>query len=227
MADVEKIKMEQGWKKLLAVEFTKPYFDHIVNELHQMKLQGKTIYPSGPNIFRAFDLTPPEQVKAVILGQDPYHNPGEAMGLCFAVPKGIRVPPSLKNIFKELNEDLGLPIPTHGDLTAWARQGVLLLNSFLTVEKNRPASHQDLGWHHFTDQVIEQISSHSDHIVFILWGNFAKSKLKFIDTEKHLVIMAAHPSPLARGGFSGHRPFSTSNQYLKLHGVQPIDWTMD
>ena len=176
------VKINEGWKKLLEGEFSQPYFDGIRTTLYDARAKALQVYPPGRLIFNAFELTPPEKLKVVIIGQDPYHNPGEAMGLCFSVPKNIRKPPSLNNIFKELNRDLQLPIPEHGDLSSWAAEGVFLLNAFLTVEKNRPASHQHIGWQQFTDAVIRTISDHKEHIVFILWGNFAKGKKQLIDT---------------------------------------------
>lgn len=218
------VKIQDDWKNLLKEEFDKPYFEKLSADIRQLIGDGKTIYPKGSQIFNAFNLTPPQNVKVVILGQDPYHNPGEAMGLCFSVPKGIRVPPSLKNIYKEMKDDVGIDGPLHGDLTPWAEQGVLLLNSVLTVEHNKPASHQSLGWQTFTDKVISLISETQDCVVFLLWGNYARSKSPLIDLNKHLVIAAPHPSPLARGAFFGHKPFSNTNKYLKDNGLTEIDW---
>lgn len=219
------VKINEQWKHLLQPEFDKPYFEKLTSDLRKLISEGHTIYPKGGNIFNAFNLTPPEKIKVVILGQDPYHNPDEAMGLCFSVPKGIRVPPSLKNIYKERKDDIDLDAPSHGDLTSWAQSGVLLLNSVLTVEKNKPASHQGLGWQIFTDRVIQIISQTLPCVVFILWGNYARSKASLIDLDKHLVIAAPHPSPLARGAFFGHRPFSTTNKYLTDNGLEPVDWS--
>ena len=220
------VKIQEDWKRLLQGEFEKPYFEKLTAELRQMIRDEKTIYPKGNKIFNAFDLTPPDKVKVVILGQDPYHNPGEAMGLCFSVPQGIRTPPSLKNIYKEMKDDIGIEGPAHGDLSSWAGQGVLLLNSVLTVEQNKPASHQGLGWQIFTDRVISIISEYAECLVFLLWGNYARTKAPLIDLNKHLVIAAPHPSPLARGAFFGHHPFSKTNNYLKEHNIPPIDWNI-
>lgn len=210
----------------LKTEFEAPYFDEISRFLKEAIAQGKTIYPPGKLIFNAYDLVPPEKVKVVILGQDPYHNPGEAMGLCFSVPHGIPVPPSLKNIYKELNEDVSVDVPVHGDLTQWANQGVFLLNAILTVEKNRAGSHSRTGWQQFTDSTIHYLSDHYEHIVFMLWGNFARSKRTLIDDRRHLVLEAAHPSPLARNAFQGCRHFSQANQYLIRHGKSAVDWSL-
>lgn len=200
------VKIQQDWYNLLEPEFQKPYFSRLTTSIKEKIAAGVTVYPPGKLIFNAFELTPPQQVKAVILGQDPYHNPGEAMGLCFSVPRGVSVPPSLRNIFKELKTDLGVDPPNHGDLTTWARNGVLLLNSILTVEKNSAGSHQKLGWQEFTDAVIRNISDYSKCVVFILWGAYARTKVPLIDADKHLIITAAHPSPLARGAFSAIGP---------------------
>ncbi|MBK7939918.1 MAG: uracil-DNA glycosylase [Lewinellaceae bacterium] len=208
----------------LADEFQQPYFAAIKAFLLQEKQAGKTIYPPGPLIFNAFNQTPFDKLKVVILGQDPYHNPGEAMGLCFSVPKGVKVPPSLVNIYKEINSDLGLPIPGHGDLTHWAEQGVLLLNAMLTVEAGLPASHQKIGWQTFTDAVIRRISEQKEGVVFLLWGNFAKGKKALIDQTKHYVLESAHPSPLAGDAFRGCCHFSHTNEILKKQGKEPIDW---
>lgn len=218
------VKIEQSWKNALASEFEKPYFAQLVRFLHEEKAAGKVIYPPGSLIFRAFDLTPVDQVKVVILGQDPYHNPGEAMGLSFSVPDGVRMPPSLRNIYKEIETDLGIRMSGRPNLESWARQGVLLLNSFLTVEAGRAASHRDIGWQEFTDAVIRYLSAHCSGIVFLLWGNFAKAKASLIDTTRHHVLMAAHPSPLAGGAFFGCRHFSQTNQILVSEGKTPINW---
>lgn len=218
------VRIEPSWKEALIDEFDQPYFQGIVSFLKNEKAAGKVIYPPGGLIFNAFDTTPFEKVKVVVLGQDPYHNPGEAMGLCFSVPKGVRVPPSLVNIYKELQTDVGAAIPPHGDLTAWAQQGVFLLNAMLTVEKNQAASHQKIGWQTFTDAVIRKLSQQREHLVFMLWGGFAKKKKELIDTSRHLVLEAAHPSPLAGGAFFGCRHFSQANEYLAKHGVEPVDW---
>ncbi|PKN02727.1 uracil-DNA glycosylase [Candidatus Dojkabacteria bacterium HGW-Dojkabacteria-1] len=185
----------------------------------------QTIYPSKELIFRALELTPFENIKVVILGQDPYHGEGEANGLAFSVNKGIKLPPSLRNIYKELESDLGIKTPNHGDLTSWASQGVLLLNSVLTVEKDRPASHRNIGWEEYTDSIIREISEKKENIVFILWGKYAQSKKDLIDVRKHLVISSPHPSPFsANRGFFGSKPFSTTNTYLKSKGKKEIDW---
>ena len=223
---MSEVKIEAGWKAVLEQEFEQPYFQAIASFLREEKKAGKTIYPPGPLIFNAFNSTPFEAVKVVILGQDPYHNPGEAMGLCFSVPQGVKVPPSLQNIYKELHEDLGLAIPSHGDLSAWTSQGVFLLNAMLTVEKNQPGSHQKIGWQNFTDAVIRLLSTQREHLVFMLWGNFARKKKELIDTTKHLVLEAPHPSPLAGGGFKGCRHFSQANAYLAEFGIAPISWSV-
>lgn len=218
------VKIEASWKDALAGEFEKPYFASLVRFLHQEKAAGKVIYPPGSLIFRAFELTPVDQVKVVILGQDPYHNPGEAMGLSFSVPDGVRMPPSLRNIYREIETDLGIRMSGRPNLESWARQGVLLLNSFLTVEAGKAASHRDIGWQEFTDAVIRYLSAHGNGIVFLLWGNFAKAKAALIDTSRHHVLTAAHPSPLAGGAFFGCRHFSQTNQILVSEGKTPINW---
>lgn len=218
------VKIEESWKAVLVDEFSKPYFHELVEFLKTAKAEAKTVYPPGSLIFNAFNTTPFAQVKVVILGQDPYHNPGEAMGLSFSVPKGKRIPPSLLNIYKELHADTGVAIPKHGDLTYWAQQGVFLLNAMLTVEKSKPQSHHKIGWQKFTDAVIQKLSDEREHVVFMLWGGFARKKKELIDTNKHLVLEAAHPSPLAGNAFSGNRHFSKANAYLKEHGQEPIDW---
>lgn len=224
---VENVQIEESWKQALADEFQQPYFAAIKDFLTREKQAGKKIYPPGPLIFNAFNHTPFDKVKVVILGQDPYHNPGEAMGLCFSVPKGVRVPPSLVNIYKEINDDLGLPIPAHGDLTSWADQGVLLLNAMLTVEASKPASHQKIGWQTFTDAVIRRISERREGVVFLLWGRFAQGKKALIDEMRHYVLEAAHPSPLAGNAFSGCRHFSRTNEMLEKQGKEPIDWRVE
>ncbi|TNE64505.1 MAG: uracil-DNA glycosylase [Bacteroidetes bacterium] len=224
---MENVQIEESWKKVLAEEFRQPYFAAIKSFLVQEKKAGKTIYPPGPLIFNAFNTTPFDQVKVVILGQDPYHNPGEAMGLCFSVPKGKKVPPSLVNIYKEINRDLGIPIPNHGDLTHWADQGVLLLNAMLTVEANKPASHQKIGWQTFSDAVIRHISDEKDGIVFLLWGKFAQGKKALIDEMKHYVLTSPHPSPLAGNGFQENGHFSRTNELLEKQGKTPIDWSLE
>jgi uracil-DNA glycosylase len=221
------VKIEESWKQELQAEFSKPYFHALVNKLKSFKEEGKTVYPAGSLIFNAFHKTPFEQVKVVILGQDPYHNPGEAMGLSFSVPRAKRTPPSLVNIYKEIETDLGIPKAKHGDLTKWAEQGVFLLNAMLTVEHKKPRSHQKIGWQNFTDEVIRQLSEKREHVVFMLWGNFARQKKELIDESKHLVLEAAHPSPLARGAYFGSKHFSQANDYLKKHGLTEIDWSLE
>ena len=218
------VKIEESWKAALKQEFDQPYFQALASVLKKEKAEGKIIYPPGALIFNAFNTTPFEQVKVVILGQDPYHNPNEAMGLSFSVPKGVRVPPSLRNIYKELNSDIGFEIPTHGDLTAWAEQGVFLLNAMLTVRKNQARSHQKIGWQNFTDAVIRTLSEQREHLVFMLWGGFAKKKNVLIDNSKHLILEAAHPSPLAGGAYFGSKHFSQANAYLESKGQKTINW---
>ncbi len=221
------VQLEEGWKEELKEEFNKPYFLKIVNFLKEEKTAGKIIYPPGKQIFNAFDHTHLDNVKVVIIGQDPYHNPGQAMGLSFSVPEGVKPPPSLMNIFKELQTDLGIAQPASGDLTKWADQGVLLLNASLTVEANTPMSHSQLGWHIFTDEVIKHVSKVRPHVVFILWGKFAQNKEVLIDTTKHKVIKSAHPSPLsAYNGFFGSAPFSKTNLWLHEQGIASIDWAL-
>lgn len=221
------VKMEASWKALLQDEFKKPYFKHIVEHLKTERSQGKTIYPAGGNIFHAFDATPFDNVKVVILGQDPYHGPNQAHGLSFSVQPGVPPPPSLLNIYKELHDDVGIPIPRHGYLEKWATQGVLLLNASLTVRAGEANSHSKIGWEKFTDTVIQTISDKQDHVVFLLWGKFAQSKAALIDQAKHLILKSAHPSPLAaHSGFFGNHHFSQTNQYLMQHGKDPIDWAL-
>ena len=220
------VKIEESWKNVLKTEFEQPYFQSLATFLRKEKENNKTVYPPGSLIFNAFNTTPFDKVKVVILGQDPYHNPGEAMGLSFSVPRGVRTPPSLQNIYKELKEDLSVPIPNHGDLTHWAEQGVFLLNAMLTVERNKPRSHQKIGWQTFTDTVIRRLSDQRQGLVFMLWGGFARQKKQLIDNTKHLVLEAAHPSPLAGGAFFGSRHFSRANEYLKQQGKEPVDWRL-
>ena len=221
------IKMEESWKKALLDLFDKPYFSQIADHLKAEKALKTTIYPSGGLIFNAFSLTPYAKVKVIILGQDPYHNANQAMGLSFSVPDGIKPPPSLMNIFKELHKDIGMPIPSSGNLTAWAKQGVLLLNAVLTVRANEPASHAKIGWTKFTDDVILSLSSQKKGLVFILWGNFAQEKSKLIDSSKHKILKAAHPSPFsAYNGFFGCKHFSATNEYLVKNNIDPIDWSI-
>ncbi|MCB0699911.1 MAG: uracil-DNA glycosylase [Chitinophagales bacterium] len=221
------VQIEQSWKDVLQPEFDKPYFAHIVQFLKVEKQAGKVIFPPGPYIFNAFNTTPFDKVKVVILGQDPYHNPHQAHGLCFSVQDGIAPPPSLVNIFKEMEADLGITRPNHGNLQKWAEQGILLLNASLTVEMNKPMSHSKIGWHDFTNSVIQTLSDKREKLVFILWGGFAKSKLNLIDTSKHCVLTAAHPSPLsAHNGFFGCKHFSKTNEWLQQNNISPIDWSL-
>ena len=220
------VKIEQSWKSALADEFNKPYFESLVNFLRQEKAAGVTIFPPGRQIFRAFDLTPMDRVKVVILGQDPYHGVGQAHGLSFSVPAGVSAPPSLKNIFKEIESDLGVRMSGCPNLEKWAQQGVLLLNAVLTVRSGEAASHSRIGWQEFTDAVIKCISDNCEGVVFMLWGNFARTKSTIIDSSRHYVLEAAHPSPLARGAFFGCRHFSKANEYLQASGRSPIDWKL-
>lgn len=220
------VKIEQSWKEALAGEFGKPYFASLVSFLRNEKAAGKVIYPPGSQIFRAFDLTPVQNVKVVILGQDPYHGPGQAHGLSFSVPSGVPAPPSLKNIFKEIETDLGVKMSGHPNLESWARQGVLLLNAVLTVRAAEAASHSRIGWQEFTDAVIKYISDNCEGVVFMLWGNFARGKSELIDHSRHCVLEAAHPSPLARGAFFGCRHFSQANNYLLSTSRTPINWQL-
>ncbi len=222
------VKIEQGWKEILKDEFEKPYFQKIVDTLKAEKNAGITIYPPGPLIFNAFNATPFDSIKVVILGQDPYHNVGQAHGLCFSVQEGVPIPPSLVNIFKEIKNDLGIEPPSSSNLTAWAAQGVLLLNSVLTVRANDAASHAKTGWMDFTDAVIQKISSEKKGIIFLLWGKFAQSKEILIDTNKHFILKAAHPSPLsAFNGFFGRKHFSETNKILKSLDKTQIDWNLN
>ena len=220
------VRIEQSWKDALAAEFGKPYFESLVRFLHKEKSDGRRIFPPGSQIFRAFDLTPADQVKVVILGQDPYHGPGQAHGLSFSVPEGIPAPPSLKNIFKEIESDMGVRMSGYPNLENWARQGVLLLNAVLTVRSGEAASHSKIGWEQFTDAVISYISDNCEGVVFMLWGNFARGKRELIDASRHCVLEAAHPSPLARGAFFGCRHFSKTNSLLNAQGKTPIDWQL-
>lgn len=220
------VKIEKSWGEALSAEWDKEYFRELARKLHEEKDRGIVIYPPGSKIFRAFDLCPLDAVKVVILGQDPYHGVGQAMGLSFSVPEGIAAPPSLKNIFKEIESDLGIRMSGSPDLEPWARQGVLLLNSVLTVRAGVAASHAGLGWQNFTDAVIKLISERCEGVVFMLWGNYARSKAGLIDSGRHLVLQAAHPSPLARGAFFGCRHFSQANAYLVKTGRSPINWQL-
>ena len=224
---MRQINIEESWKRRLTREFEEDYMQSLSQFLREQKLQKKTIYPPGNKIFNAFQLTKFEEVKVVILGQDPYHGIGQAHGLSFSVEQGIKPPPSLKNIFKELEYDLGLKQPDHGNLEKWAHQGVLLLNSILTVERGNPGSHAKKGWEIFTDQVLKTITLHRKNIVFILWGQKAQDKCHFIDANENLVIKSSHPSPYsAHAGFLGSKPFSRANNYLKDRGIDPIDWDL-
>lgn len=223
----DRIKLEASWKHALREEFDKPYMSELRAFLQAEKAAGKEIYPPGPLIFNALNSTPLDQVKVVIIGQDPYHGPGQAHGLCFSVQPGVPTPPSLQNIYKELQRDLNLPIPSHGYLQHWAEQGVLLLNTSLTVEQARAGSHAQAGWGPFTDKVIEVVSQRCENLVFLLWGSHAQSKQKLIDAQKHLVLKSAHPSPLsAYRGFLGNGHFSRTNKFLEQHGLTPIDWSL-
>lgn len=218
------VAIESSWKELLKDEFEKDYFIRLTETLKNEKNSGIVIYPRGSHIFNAFNLTPPENVRVVILGQDPYHGPGQAHGLSFSVPDGINLPPSLQNIYKEIKSDLGTPVAQSGNLTRWALQGVFLLNAVLTVRAGQPASHSKIGWTQFTDAVISQISRHKNGVVFMLWGNYARGKKELIDGSKHMILEAPHPSPLARGAFFGCRHFSMANNYLVKNGTTPIIW---
>lgn len=221
------VQIEDSWHQALASQFTQPYFQQIVGFLKNEKAANKLLFPPGPLIFNAFNTTHFNDVKVVILGQDPYHNNGQAMGLSFSVPEGVAKPPSLVNIFKELNTDLNIAIPDTGDLTKWAKQGVLLINAALTVEAHKPMSHCKIGWHEFTNNVIKTLSDSREGLVFMLWGGFAKSKRELIDANKHLILTAAHPSPLsAHNGFFGCKHFSKTNEWLESRGLTPIDWSL-
>lgn len=218
------VKIEESWKKHIGKEFDKNYFIQLTNFVRN-EYRQHTIYPPGKLIFNAFNLCPFDKVKVVIIGQDPYHEPGQAQGLCFSVNKGVPFPPSLVNIFKEIHNDLGKPMPQDGDLTRWTRQGVLLLNATLTVRAHMAGSHQNKGWEEFTDAAIKALNEEREHLVFILWGGYARRKGAIIDRSKHLVLESAHPSPLsAWHGFFGNRHFSRANEYLEQHGETPIDW---
>lgn len=218
------VKIEEGWKKQLNNEFQKEYFTKLIDFVHE-EYKTHRIYPPGKLIFNAFDQCPFDELKVVILGQDPYHGPGQAHGLCFSVNDGIPFPPSLQNIFKELKTDVGKEIPPSGNLTQWAQQGVLLLNATLTVRAHQAGSHQRKGWEEFTDAAIQTASEQKEHLVFLLWGNYAISKRRLIDESKHLVLTSVHPSPLsASRGFFGNRHFSRANEFLKNNGLEPIRW---
>lgn len=221
------VKLEESWKQVLSTEFASPYMQKLKAFLLAEKNAGKHIFPRGSEYFRALDLTPLDEVKVVILGQDPYHGEGQAHGLCFSVRPGVRVPPSLVNIYKELQSDLGITPVRHGFLENWAKQGVLLLNSVLTVEQARAASHQGQGWEKFTDAVIRTVNDECDGVVFMLWGSYAQKKAAFVDQSKHLVLKSPHPSPLsAHNGFFGNHHFSKANDFLVSKGKDPIDWQL-
>ena len=220
------LPVNRDWNEALKSEYAKPYFSRLCSFVDARRAEGKTIYPSEENVFRALDLCPPGKVKAVILGQDPYHEEGQAMGLSFSVPDGTGIPPSLRNIFRELRSDVGVEPGWTSSLEKWEKEGVLLLNSILTVEKGRAASHEKLGWQTFTDAIISYLSENYSGIVFMLWGNYARGKATLIDPGRHLILEAAHPSPLARGAFFGSRPFSQANAYLTSIGKSPINWSL-
>jgi len=222
------VKINDSWKQVLKEEFEKPYFDQIVNFLKTERAAGKTTFPSGPNIFNAFNKTPFDKVKVVILGQDPYHGIGQAHGLSFSVLPGVKIPPSLQNIFKEIKADIGVEnSPNFGDLTHWSEQGILLLNAALTVRNGEPMSHAKIGWAQFTDAVIKTISDKKENVIFLLWGKFAQDKQVLINTDSHYILKAAHPSPLsAHNGFFGCKHFSKTNEILVKHGENPIDWKL-
>jgi uracil-DNA glycosylase len=227
MTENNSLKLEPGWKHVLKNEFSKPYMQDLREFLKREYAAGKIIYPRGSEYFAALNLTPFDRVKVVIIGQDPYHGPGQAHGLCFSVRPGVALPPSLVNIFKEIATDLGVPRPNHGYLVSWAEQGVLLLNATLTVERAQAGSHQKRGWEQFTDRVIEVLNQQRENLVFVLWGSYAQKKGQIIDRQRHLVLEGPHPSPLsAHRGFFGSRPFSQINRYLQAHGQKPIDWRL-
>ena len=224
--NLDDVRIESGWKEALREEFLSEYFAKIKENLLAAKAR-EIVYPPGNLIFNAFNLTPFERVRAVILGQDPYHGAHQAMGLSFSVPRGVRIPPSLVNIYKEIKSDLGISEPASGDLSYWAKQGVLLLNASLSVGANRANSHSGFGWQIFTDAVIKILSARRQSLVFMLWGNFAKAKSTLIDAQRHLILTAAHPSPLAGGAFFGCKHFSRCNEYLRAHGLGEIDWDLN
>ena len=220
------VRMEESWRRVLADEFNRDYFRQLVTKVHEeYGDRGHRCYPPGPEIFAAFDQTPFDKVKVVIVGQDPYHGPGQANGLAFSVNDGVRIPPSLQNIFKEVNADTGAAIPANGDLTRWARQGVLLLNSTLTVREHEPRSHSGIGWERFTEAAIRKLATERENLVFLLWGSDAIRRGEFIDRSRHLVMSCVHPSPLsAHRGFFGNHQFSRANEYLAAHGKTTINW---
>ena len=224
--NLDDVRIESGWKEALKEEFLSEYFAKIKENLLAAKAR-EIVYPPGNLIFNAFNLTPFERVRAVILGQDPYHGAHQAMGLSFSVPRGVRIPPSLVNIYKEIKSDLGISEPASGDLSYWAKQGVLLLNASLSVGASRANSHSGFGWQIFTDAVIKILSARRQNLVFMLWGNFAKAKSALIDAQRHLILTAAHPSPLAGGAFFGCKHFSRCNEYLRAHGLGEIDWDLN
>ncbi|HEY9092461.1 uracil-DNA glycosylase [Parasphingorhabdus sp.] len=231
MTDSDRIKLHESWKAPLVPEFSSTYMADLRGFLMEQRKAGKTLFPKGSEYFRALDLTPPEKVRVVILGQDPYHGPGQAHGLCFSVQPGVRPPPSLVNIYKELESDIGMARPVHGFLESWAKQGVLLLNSVLTVEQGQAASHRGKGWEQFTDAIIRLIAAKDEPVVFLLWGSYAQKKAAFVKSVeeggKHLVLKAPHPSPLsAHNGFFGCRHFSKTNAFLEQNGLPPIDWSL-
>jgi len=222
------VQIAKDWKPFLNEFFVSNHFKETAQTLKQFKREGRGFYPKGSELFAAFDCCPLEQVKVVILGQDPYHGPNQAHGLCFSVNKGLKIPPSLKNIFKELNADLKVPIPANGDLTKWAQEGVLLLNAVLTVFPYEAGSHQGIGWQKFTDGVIEKLARTKQNLVFILWGAYAQKKINLIDAEQHLILKSVHPSPLsAHRGFFGNKHFSQANAYLVAHSKEAVDWQIE
>ena len=221
------VKLHPSWLERLKGEFDQPYMAELKRFLREERERGKRIFPKGGEWFRALDLTPLEKVRVVILGQDPYHGEGQAHGLCFSVQPGVRPPPSLVNIYKELESDLGIAAPRHGFLEHWAQQGVLLLNSVLTVEMGRAASHRERGWERFTDRIVREVNARKEPVAFMLWGSYAQKKAAFVDTSRHLVLKAPHPSPLsAHSGFLGCRHFSKANAFLKSKGLEPVDWAL-
>jgi uracil-DNA glycosylase len=225
---MSQLKLENSWKQRIESELQKDYMQKLKSFLKTQYDSRKQIFPKGEQYFAALNLTPFEKVKVVIIGQDPYHGPGQAHGLSFSVQEGVRFPPSLQNIFKELETDLGINKPKSGNLQKWAEQGVLLLNAVLTVEEGKAASHQGKGWEQFTDRIIHALNEEREHLVFILWGSYAQKKGAFIDRNKHLVLESVHPSPLSsHRGFFGSKPFSKANAYLKAHNLTPIDWSLD
>ena len=228
MSKTTEVKIEPGWKKALEKEFEKPYFHEIKAVLSKELKEGTKIYPPGPQIFNAFNTTAFDKVKVIIIGQDPYHGPNQAMGLSFSVPKGVPAPPSLKNIFREIKTDLNIDPPNHGDLTKWAEQGVFLLNASLTVQAHKANSHKSIGWHKFTDAVIEVLSEKRENLIFLLWGGFAKKKANLIDELSHNILQCGHPSPLSanKGHWFGNQHFSKTNEILAKQKQTPIDWSL-